>query len=127
MDEEKKRSVFLTIIGPEAYKLLRSLLAPDKPGKKTFKSLTEIMTKQYNPAPSERVQRYKFNTWLHQPTESVAVYVSELHSLAEHCNYGVILNEMLCDQLVCSINDDAIQCCSLSEEGLTFVKAQTIA
>ena len=47
--------------------------------------------------------------------------------MVEHCNYGGTLNEMLRDRLVCGINDDAIQRRSLSEEGLTFVKKQTIA
>ena len=55
MDEEKKQSVFLSVIGLRGYTCssLRSLLVPDKPGEKIFKSLTEIMTKHYKPAASE--------------------------------------------------------------------------
>lgn len=70
-DDDKKRSVFLSVIGPSAYKLLRSLLSPEKPGDKSFKSLTETMTKHYNPAPSEIVQRYKFHTRFRQSGETV--------------------------------------------------------
>ena len=70
-DDDKKRSVFLSVIGPGAYKLLRSLLSPEKPGDKSFKSLTETMTKHYNPAPSEIVQRYKFHTRFRQSGETV--------------------------------------------------------
>ena len=36
-DDDKKQSVFLSVIGPAAYKLLRSLLSPEKPGDKSFK------------------------------------------------------------------------------------------
>ena len=70
-DDDKKRSVFLSVIGPGAYKLLRSLLSPEKAGDKSFKSLTETMAKHYDPVPSEIVQRYKFHTQFRQPGESV--------------------------------------------------------
>ena len=39
----------------------------------------------------------------------MSTYVSELRSLAEHCNFGAMLDLMLRDRLVCGINDDAIQ------------------
>ena len=44
-DESKKRSVLLSVIGPSAYKLVRSLVAPAKPKEKAFK---ELMTRHYN-------------------------------------------------------------------------------
>ena len=55
----------------------------------------------------------------------MSTYVSELHSLAEHCNFGTTLDLMLCDRLVCGINDNAVQCRLLSEQNLTFDKALT--
>lgn len=36
---EKKRAVFLSLIGPQCYKLVASLVAPAKPGKKTWSRL----------------------------------------------------------------------------------------
>ena len=35
-DVSKKRSIFLSAIGPKAYQLLASLIAPEKPGVKTY-------------------------------------------------------------------------------------------
>jgi len=35
----KRRSTFISLIGPEPYKLLRSLLSPEKPKDKTFEAL----------------------------------------------------------------------------------------
>ena len=61
-DGEKKQAVFLSVIGPKAYKLLGSLIAPAKPGEKTYKELVEVMTQHHNPPPSEIIQRYKFDS-----------------------------------------------------------------
>ena len=41
----KRRSTFLSVIGPRPYKLLRSLLTPDKPSGKTFEELTVLLSK----------------------------------------------------------------------------------
>jgi len=60
----KRRSVFLAVIGPGPYKLLRSLLAPEKPAEKTFDELVSVLTKHYSPPPSEIVQRFRFH--MHQ-------------------------------------------------------------
>ena len=55
------------------------------------------------------------------------MYVAELHSLTEHCNFGSTLNTMLRDRLVCGVNNDSIQKRLLSESALTFEDALKIA
>ena len=54
--------LFLSTIGPEAYKLLRSLVAPTSPGEKSYIDLMKVicMTDHHCPPPSEIVQRYCF-------------------------------------------------------------------
>ncbi len=41
-----------------------------------------------------------------QPGEKVAAYVAELRALAEFCNFGATLEDMLRDRLVCGANDE---------------------
>ena len=55
-EAEKKRAVFLSVIGPAAYKLLRNLLAPAKPGEKVYDALITTLSAHFSPAPSEIVQ-----------------------------------------------------------------------
>ena len=43
-DVTKKRSIFLSAIGPKAYQLLASLIAPEKPGVETYAELKEVRT-----------------------------------------------------------------------------------
>ncbi len=54
------------------------------------------------------------------------MYVSELRTLAEFCNF-TSLEEMLRDRLVCGINHDRTQNRLLSEAKLTYEKAMEIA
>ena len=81
------------------------------------------MEKHHDPVPSEIVQRYKFNSRVKKPEESVSMYLSQLRSLAEHCNYGTKLDEMLRDRLVCGIEVPAIQKRLLAEPKLTLKRA----
>ncbi len=79
---KKKCSVFLSVIGPSSYKLLRNLITPAKLGEKTLGELFRAMTQHHSPTPFEIVQIYKFHSRFRKPEESVATFVSELHSLA---------------------------------------------
>ena len=81
----------------------------------------------HSPKPSEIVQTCKFNSRYRNPGESVSMFVSELRSLAEFCNYGAVLDDMVRDRLVCGINNASIQHRLLSEPDLTFEKAHTLA
>jgi hypothetical protein len=67
---EKKRAVFLSVIGPSTYKTLRNLLSPDKPGDKSYASLVDTLSKHFKPAPSEIVERFRFNSRIRRPGES---------------------------------------------------------
>ena len=46
-----EKSVFLAVIGPQAYKLLNSLIAPAKPGDKGYKDLVQTLAKHYKLVP----------------------------------------------------------------------------
>ena len=99
----KRRATFISLIGPEPYKLLRSLLSPDKPKDKTFEELAAVLTKHYTPKPSEVVQSFRFFSRVRQHGETVADFVAELRRLAEDCNFGTALERMLRDRIVCGI------------------------
>ena len=117
IDEDKQRAVLLSVCGAKTYSLIRSLLAP----------ICEILERHHCPRPSVIVQRYKFNMCVRKPGVSVASYVAELRKLSEYCDYGVNLDEMIRDRIVCGINDDRTQRRLLSESTLDFKKAMEIA
>ena len=124
----KRRSTFLSVIGPAPYKLLRSLLSPERPNEKTFEELTAVLANHYSPPPSEVMQRYRFNSRSREPGESVATsVVAELRRLAEFFHFGTTLNKVIRDRLVCGVNNESIQKKLLGEHNLTYERALAIA
>ncbi|KAL3976952.1 Rab-interacting lysosomal protein [Sarotherodon galilaeus] len=126
-DEAKKRLVLLSACGARTYKLIRNLTMLRKPGDFSFKELVMLVQNHHCPKPSLNVQRFKFHTHSRKPGVSVAAYVTELRQLSEHCEFGGVLDDMLCDRLVCGINDDGMQRRLLGEPTLDFKKALEIA
>jgi len=77
-DAGKRRAVLLSTCGPSTYRLIRSLVAPNKPTDKSYADLVKIVGLHFNPKPSVAVQRFKFNSWSKQPGETVSAFVAEL-------------------------------------------------
>ena len=125
--QNRRRAILLSVLGSKTYTLLRNLCLPQKPAEKNYNELIQLLKTHYSPKPSETIQRYKFNTRQRKPEETIAIYMSELRKLAENCNFGNVLNDMLRDRLVCGVNDAKIQRLLLMEDRLTLDKAFKIA
>jgi len=108
-EEAKKRSILLSACGAEAYKLIRNLATPRKPGDIPYDELVSLVAIHHNPKPSVIVQQFKFHSHFRKQGQSVANFVAELRQLSEHCDFGIVLDDMLHDRLVCGISNDAIQ------------------
>ena len=57
----------------------------------------------------------------------MAEFVAELRRIAQHCEFGTVLEDLLRDRLVCGQRDDRAQRRLLAESKLTFAKAFEIA
>ena len=129
-DAKQRHAIFLSCSGLTIFQLVCSLASPQQLWELTFKEITELLDNHYNPKKSATVQCYKFNTHTRHPSEIVSTYihVAELKKLAVHCSFERgTLNTMLCDRLVCGINDQRMQCRLLAELELDYDKALTLA
>lgn len=50
-------------------------------------------------------ERYKFNTRMQLPGEPIENFITNLHSLAEHCNYQSLKDELIRDRIVVGMLD----------------------
>ena len=125
IDASKRRAVLLSSCGDATYRRIKDVLSPRAPAETTFKAICDAMAKHLQPESSEIVQRFRFNTRVRLPQESIATYVTQLKRLAEHCNFGdtARLNEMIRDRLVCGIAHEKWQQRLLAEDNLTYNKA----
>ena len=124
-DASKQRSILLSVCGPATFKLMKSLT--DSLATHSFEVICAMVKDYLEPVPSPIVQRFKFNTRSRAPGESIAAYITALRQVAEHCQYGANLKEMLRDRLVCGVAHEATQKRLLAEKDLTFDKAYTLA
>ena len=53
-------------------------------------------------------ERAKFNSRKQEPGESVDTFITALYTLAEHCNYGTLHDEMIRDRIVVGIRDSSL-------------------
>ena len=122
-DETKKRAILLSSCGHSTYQIARQLFAPTKLSSRTYTQVVERLTQHFPPKPKDIIQRCKFDVRVRLPGETVATYCTELHNLAQFCDFGKSLEIMFQDRLVCGISDKAMQQRLLSEPDLTFQKA----
>ena len=123
VDADKERAILLSTCGAQTYKLVRSLVAPQKPTEFSYSELVKKVSDHYHPKPSVTVQRFTFNSRARKPSEPIAVYIAELRRLSQDCEFGATLEEMVRNRLVCGIGDARIQRRLLSEDKLDFKRA----
>ena len=96
--------VFLPVAGPNAQKLYQTL---DVVEKDKIQILIEAFHEYYAGKANLTVVRYQFNAY-EQMTESMESYIRELKQHISYCNYRDMEDDLLCDKLVCGIQNDTL-------------------
>ena len=94
-DTDKKIAIFLSNCGPPTYKLLKGLVALQKPVAKMFLELVTVLGEHFNPVPSVTVSRNKLKSRVRQKSKIVAVFVVELRQSSAGCSFATNLDVML--------------------------------
>ncbi|KAK0146585.1 Triadin [Merluccius polli] len=127
IEDETLVPTFLTVMGPKTYNLLRCLVQPDKPGAKSYEAIVATLATHFSPKPLVIAERLRFHKRNQEEGESVAVFVAALRRLAEHCEFGAVLNDTIRDRLVCGMRCEAAQKRLLTESALTLDHAMEIS
>jgi len=78
VEDERKSSVLLNVIGAKIYGVLRSLLAPERPQDKSYDALAQALTGHFEPKPLLIAERFYFYRCDQAPGESITDYIAEL-------------------------------------------------
>ncbi len=117
----------ISAIGVETYKILKSLTFPIKPKDKTLVQIVDVLKNHFRPAANTVAERYKFHQRTQRQGETANAYVVELKLLAQTCNFGSGLADMLRDRFISGLRDNKLQRQLINTENLTFDKALSMA
>ncbi|XP_065204102.1 uncharacterized protein K02A2.6-like [Planococcus citri] len=126
--DDDKVSVFISMLQPKLYRLLKHLCVPTPVEKKTFKQLTEILVTHLCPKQMEIPARHTFVNRKQAESEPINQYVAELCRLVLPCNYpDTMLSIMLRDMFVGGLRSKDMLNRLFTEKDLTFKRAVEIA
>ena len=98
---DKRAPTLLLVLGINHYSLIQGLVSPQKPEDESYKDLTVLLMKHFDP---ELViifaERFQFYQRSQGSGESVSEYLANLRKLAAHCKFSTFLPETLRDRLV---------------------------
>ena len=98
-------STMVCAMGDQAEDILNTLHVADDA---SYEQLKQTLDAYFGVRRNLIIERAKFNRRTQQPGESVDVFIQELYRLAEHCDYGVLREQLIRDRIVVVVIDDAL-------------------
>ena len=126
INDKNQTAFYLTMIGKEAYDLLKDLAYPESTRTRTVKQLQTLLMSYLRPVHFETTERAKFHNITRLGEEPLRDFLLRLQRQASKCNFGDQLTIQLRDRIVAGVNDPEIQKRLLREPGLTYDKAKSI-
>lgn len=108
-EEKTMLAIFLTVVGPSTYQVLKDLLSPETPSSKKLVDLYKVLKKHYEPKRLVIAERFRFHRRSQAKDETTVQYMAELRKLAKSCAFKAFLDEALRDQFVCGLRNPTIQ------------------
>ena len=122
----RRRSLFLTLVGQRCYAILHSSFLPERPNQRPIPDLVRALMNRFEPPGLIPANRLRFSTRVRKANESVHEYIAAIQVLAAPCQFGLFLNDALRDRLVSGINMQKTQEKLLSTPELTYDMAKHI-
>ena len=126
IDSSNEASHYLSLVGKDAYRLLKDLTYPTKLTTLTVKDMQATLEKHLRPRNFEVYEREKFHTMQKKPDESYKNFILRVQRQASKCNFGSNLDLQLRDRLVAGITDLELKRRLLKESKLTLHMAKQI-
>nr|CAI5832777.1 unnamed protein product [Callosobruchus analis] len=99
--DEEKINILMYVLREEAEEVMLQF----NPQQITFSQTLNAFENHFIPRRNIIFERYKFNTRSQQQGEPIERFITSLHSLAEHCQYGQLKEELIRDRIVVGMQD----------------------
>lgn len=124
--EENQVNTLIYCMGDEADDVLRGLkLSEDD--LKVYKKVKDGFHNFFVVKKNVVYERARFNMRKQEANETVDAFVTALHALAEHCNYGPLHDELIRDRIVVGLADTKLSERMQMEKDLDLEKAINMA
>ena len=107
--EEAQVNMLIYCIGDEAEDILQSFSLTQEQ-KKLYDTVKAQFDVHFIPRRNVIFERARFNSRKQEQGEPVDVFITALYTLSEHCNYGSLREEMICDRIVVGIRSCQRSC-----------------
>lgn len=132
--------ILLNLAGPEVIERERSFVyaaevrAPGENGailtpaesREDPECLKRKFHEMCNPQQNKTMERHKFHSRNQKQGETIETYISDLRIKAKSCQFGELTDELICDRIVCGINNESLRKVLLRDSELTLTKAISI-
>ena len=105
--EEAQVNTLIYAMGDEADDNLRAFALTDE-HRNEYECVKSKFDEHFVPRRNVIFERAKFNIRRQEESEYVDAYITDLYTLAEHCDYGALYNEMIRDRIVVGIRNRAL-------------------
>ena len=124
--EEAQVNTLIYSMGDEADDILAALKLTTSE-RKSYKTVKEKLDKHFVIKRNVIYERAKFNMRMQRNGEPVGNFITDLFSLAEHCGFGDLHDELIRDRIVVGLSDRSLSERLQLEADLTLEKAMTQA
>lgn len=120
--DEQKIGLFLTVAGPETIEVYNTLeFTDDEKGK--YEIVVKKVGDYCTPRKNETYERYVFRSRMQMASETFEQFVTDLKIKSQSCNFGVLSESLIKDQIVIGITDKKVKERLLRESDLDLKKA----
>ena len=98
-------STMVYAMGDQAEDILNTLHVPDDA---SYEQLKQTLDAYFGVRRNLVIKRAKCDRRTKQPGEFVDVFIQDLYSLAEHCDYSVLREQLIRDRIVVGVIGDAL-------------------
>lgn len=121
--DKRKMALLQHCLGVEGQRIFRTLGTA-----KTYAEAVTLLTNHFTGHQRILLRRYQLRKRLQRPGESVRTYITNLKDMARFCEYGVLQDQIIRDQLIeGTLCEKTREKLLLEEDTLTLVKATEIA
>lgn len=121
--DKDKIDMLLYIMGDEAEEILLQFAVQPV----TYEDTVKKFESHFIPRRNVIFERFKFNSRIQKPGESVESFITGLHSMAEYCDYGDLKEQLIRDRIVVGMSDIKTSERLQLKDDLTLASCITIA